>query len=224
MYSQQMFNEYDQDTSTCIALLYAAQGYSDCRTSQQRTRSKKRITSDCFFLLSSSRYLWAPICSSVSDCLALKMSPSAGFCPCTARKPTFPDTVCPSLSLPRTVSRRTLTVVGGVSCLRGLSKFRSSKSNVAFSQSNLCAKRLARGSIRPAESLVTPAPPTPLHISRQTSWRHRLHLLLRKLPQDGMWFLVSLSLSCDAIDKKPSLLQRQCPREEDRRPPDPTQG
>ena len=31
------------------------------RTSQQRTRSRKRMTSLCFFLLSSSRYLWAPI-------------------------------------------------------------------------------------------------------------------------------------------------------------------
>ena len=41
------------------------------RTSQQRTRSRKRMTSLCFFLLSSSRYLWAPIWwkHSVSQCL-----------------------------------------------------------------------------------------------------------------------------------------------------------
>lgn len=31
-------------------------------TSQQRTRIKKRIKSDCFFFCSSSTYLRAPIC------------------------------------------------------------------------------------------------------------------------------------------------------------------
>ena len=71
MYSQQMFNEYNQDTGVLTpppaktggGLPYAAHGGGvECpRTSQQRTRSRKRITSLCFFFCSSSRYLWAPI-------------------------------------------------------------------------------------------------------------------------------------------------------------------
>jgi len=72
MYSQQMFNEYNQDTGpltpppaeTDGGLPYAAHGGGVWypRTSQQRTRSRKRITSLCFFFCNSSRYLWAPIC------------------------------------------------------------------------------------------------------------------------------------------------------------------
>lgn len=71
MYSQQMFNEYDQDTGILSSRLaeqalrkvpYATQVGVMCRTSQQRTRSRKRMTSLCFFFCSSSRYLWAPIC------------------------------------------------------------------------------------------------------------------------------------------------------------------
>lgn len=65
MYSQQMFNEYDQDTGSSqreAGGRYAAQVGVLGRTSQQRTRSKKRITSLCFFFCNSSRYLWAPIC------------------------------------------------------------------------------------------------------------------------------------------------------------------
>jgi len=45
-----------------MAKPYAAHGVWVWRTSQQRTRSRKRMTSLCFFFCSSSRYLWAPIC------------------------------------------------------------------------------------------------------------------------------------------------------------------
>lgn len=48
MYSQQMVNEYDQSTGIDNATPYAAHGLC-WRTSQQRTRSRKRITSLCFF-------------------------------------------------------------------------------------------------------------------------------------------------------------------------------
>ena len=69
MYSQQMFNEYNQDTgnwshSRCCgrAICRSCRVVHGGHTSQQRTRSRKRMTSLCFFFASSSRYLWAPIC------------------------------------------------------------------------------------------------------------------------------------------------------------------
>jgi hypothetical protein len=64
-----MFNEYPKtqtDEASYVALFQVVM----CRTSQQRTRSRKRMTSLCFFFCSSSRYLWAPICAKcrVSQC------------------------------------------------------------------------------------------------------------------------------------------------------------